>query len=47
MITLVFRLDYKCTWDGSMEHVFIIDGTRVTVEEDVRICAKRYRCIGW
>jgi len=34
VITLVFRLDYKCVWDGAMAHVFLIDGDTVTVEEE-------------
>jgi len=34
MITLVFRLDYKCYWDGFLIHVFLIDGIHITIEEE-------------
>ena len=33
MVVLVFRLNYKCYWDGVLVHVFLVDGGMVTIEE--------------
>ena len=33
MIVLVFRLNYKCLWDGALVHVLLVDGAMLTIRE--------------